>query len=210
MKKRALLIGINEYHLLGGLKYARQDAEAVAGALCSHCGFSDQEITVMSCRAEGATMGFSRYIEHALMDLTDCRELDLLVFGFWGHGFSPSPGKRYLCGMDTAEHDFERTAVSFDVVKAKLAQVQAANTLLLLDCCQNRPSGRAMSAEPMTVGEEATLAGLARDIQAAQRAEQKTMIPTVAILNACREGQKAYEWDTRKHGIFYSPFARRL
>ncbi len=202
MKKYALLIGINGYQLLGKVKYARQDAEAVAEALCRYYGFTDQDITLMSCRGEGATLGLSRYIEHALMSLTDMHDLGLLVFGFWGHGFSPAPGERYLCGVDTMADDLRRTAISFDVVKSKLAQVQAENTLLMLDCCQNRPAGRAAAAAPMTRGEEAALTSLARDIQVAQRDRRPKCIPTVAILNACGEGQKAYEWDSRGHGIF--------
>jgi len=202
MKKQALLIGVNQYHLLANLLYARQDAEAVAEALCKHCGFSGQDITLMTCQSEGASRGLSRYIEHALMNLTDERDVDLLIFGFWGHGFAPVPGRRYLCGVDTAENDLERTAISFDVVKAKLAQVGAADTLLLLDCCQNRPPGRSAAAEPMTEGEEAALASMARDIQAASREKVRDSVSTVAILNACCEGQRAYEWTQRGHGIF--------
>ena len=44
MKKQALLIGINEYQILPGLKYARQDAEAVADSLKQNYNFSDNEI----------------------------------------------------------------------------------------------------------------------------------------------------------------------
>ncbi|MCC5828476.1 MAG: caspase family protein, partial [Phycisphaeraceae bacterium] len=202
MRKRALLIGNDQYHLLSHLRYARQDAESFAEALCSCCGFTDQEVTVMSCGSSGGLLGLSRYIEHALARLADDRDLGLLVFGFWGHGFCPSPGRRYLCGIDTLEMDLERTAVSLDVVKAKLAQVQAQNTLLLLDCCQNKPGGRSAAADPMTDGEEAALSALARDIQVAQRRQSRVMIPTVAVLNACSEGQKAFEWESRGHGVF--------
>jgi len=201
MKKRALLIGLNNYHLLAELKYARQDAEAFADALRNYCGFTDHEITLMTCRSEKALLGFSLNIELALRHLIDCRDLDLLVFGFWGHGFSPVPGRRYLCGIDTNEDELERSAVSLDVVKGKLTQVQAENTLLILDCCQNRTSSRG-TAEPMTKGEESALAGMARDIRASRRKKSSTSIPTIAILNSCREGQKAYEWDSRSHGIF--------
>jgi len=207
MKRRALLIGVNQYHLLGRLSYARQDAEAVAKVLCQYGSFSDTDITLMTCQTEGACLGLSRYIEHALMDLREERGIDLLVFGFWGHGFAPVAGRRYLCGMDTVESDLERTAVSFDAVKAKLAQVGAVNTVVLLDCCQNHPAGRSVQAEPMTAGEEMALASMARDIQVAQRTECGVdRIPTVAILNACREGQKAYEWKEREHGVFTAHF----
>lgn len=202
MKKRALLIGINDYHLLGKLNFARQDAEATADALCQFCDFSTQDITLMSCHGEGATLGLSNYIEHALMDVAREPDVDMLVFGFWGHGFSPEAGKRYLCGLDTVEHDLERTAVNMDVVKAKLSQAGAKNTLLLLDCCQNKPAGRSASAPSMSAGEEQAFNSMARDISAAHKKDQDISIPTVAILNACREGQKAYEWEQREHGIF--------
>ena len=47
MKKQALLIGINEYQILPELKYARQDAEAVADALKQNYCFSDNEVMVV-------------------------------------------------------------------------------------------------------------------------------------------------------------------
>lgn len=204
MKRRALLIGVNQYHLLGKLSFARQDAEGFAESLCKYCGFTDQDITLMTCQSEGALIPLSRYIEHALMSLADESNVDLLVFGFWGHGFVADSSGRYLCGVDTVETDLERSAISMDVVKAKLTQVQATNTLLVLDCCQNRSVGRSAFADAMSPGEEAQLGAMARDIQAARRQQMEnvTSIPTVAILNACREGQRAYEWEARRHGIF--------
>lgn len=203
MKKHALLIGVNQYHLLGNLSYARQDADSFAEMLKKRCSFSDSEITLMTCCSSGATLANSRYIEYAMVDLTECRDLDLLIFGFWGHGFSPERGKRYLCGVDTVEKDLERTAVSLDLTKAKLGQVGAMNTLLILDCCQNRPAGRAGGTAVLEEGAELQLASMARDIQAAQGEDAGVeRVPTVAIMNSCREGQKAYEWDDRQHGVF--------
>ncbi len=199
--RKALLIGINDYDFLGELKYARQDAHAVSLALQQYCGFDGDEITIMCCDAAKNKKGLARYIEHAISSLRNHRELEMLVFGFWGHGFSPSPEQRYLCGIDTDEADLERTAVSFNFVCSQLAQVQAENTIILLDCCQNKPAGRG-TAETMTEGEEAALASIARDIQAAQKQTQKYTIPTVALLNACSEGQKAYEWPDKQHGVF--------
>ncbi len=202
MKRRALLIGINKYQTLGRLSYAKQDAEAFGEVLRRRYGFAGHDINLMTCDGEGTAAAFSHYIELALSDLTKTDGLDLLVFGFWGHGFSPEANKRYLCGVDTIIDHLERTAVSMDVVKAKLSQVGADNTLLVLDCCQNKPVGRAVDAQPLSRGQEAQLCSLARDIQAVRKTGTKLTIPTVAILNSCREGQKAYEWAQRQHGIF--------
>jgi len=57
MKKQALLIGLNEYQVLKKLKYARGDAEEFSHHLQRYCGFSEQDITLMSCRAEGGLRG---------------------------------------------------------------------------------------------------------------------------------------------------------
>ncbi len=43
---------------------------------------------------------------------------------------------------------------------------------------------------------------MARDIQAAQSERGVERIPTVAIMSACREGQRAYEWPDKAHGVF--------
>jgi len=205
MSKRALLIGLNKYYSLGELKYACQDAEAFAAALRDYCGFSEHEMTVMTCSSKGVLSGLSRYIEKSLTRLFEYREdLELFVFGFWGHGFAAGNGRRFLCGIDTDEDELERTAISLEVVKAKLAQVQAENTLLILDCCQNIPLGRGVNAEPMMQGEEKALTTLARDIHSSRRSQHFMLNPTVAVLNSCREGQKAYDWDERGHGIFTS------
>ncbi len=66
----------------------------------------------------------------------------------------------------------------------------------------NKPTGRSVEAETLSRGEEAELSSLARDIQTARRNESKLTIPTVAVLNSCREGQLAYEWEQREHRIF--------
>ncbi len=53
MKRRALLIGVNQYLPLGDLSYALQEAETVPEAPCKHCDSSSQDITLMTCQSEG-------------------------------------------------------------------------------------------------------------------------------------------------------------
>ena len=202
MKRRALLIGIDSYALLGDLKYARRDAEAFGSTLQEWCGFDPGDVTLMSCQAEGGLRAYSSYIERALDGLRQERDLDLLIVGFWGHGFAPDRGKRYLCGVETSENDLKRTAVPLEVVRAKLTQAQARDTLIILDCCQNRPAGRSADAKPVSQGEEAAMDNMARDIKTGRRKDAPFAMPTVAVLSSCCEGEKAYEWDQHQHGIF--------
>lgn len=200
MKKRALLIGINEYDFLGELSFARKDAQGFAAALRHHCGFSDNELTLMTCASRGGLRGLGDYMEVALGNLTKISGLDLLIFGFWGHGFAPD-GRRYLCGLDARDDDLERSAVSLDLVQARLAQTGALNTLLVLDCCQNRPAGRGAAVD-LEAGAEEQFAAMARDIQTSRKQASGKGVATTAIMNSCRVGQRAFEWEDREHGIF--------
>ncbi len=200
MKKQALLIGIDSYDFLGDLNYARNDAETLASDLVEFCNFSQDEITLMCCGVSGGLRAQSDYIEDLLSEHARLEDLDLYVFGFWGHGFIEEGNNRYLCSINTRQDRLARTAVSFDFVKSKLAQVSANNTLLVLDCCQARSAGRAGQQE-LSRGIEEDFQKVARLIQAEQPAV-RSVVPSIAILNSCRDGQLAYEWPEREHGIF--------
>ena len=93
MKRYALLVGINKYHTLGNLSYARQDAEAFKQTLCERYGFKPHEAQLMTCESGGASMALSAYLEDALDRVAKKTDLDLLVFGFWGHGFHSEDGR---------------------------------------------------------------------------------------------------------------------
>ena len=204
MKKRALLIGIDEYQLLQPLRYARNDAQQFAEVLQQHCGFDAEDIFLMTCQSKRGLFADAAIIEHALLNLQQETTLDLLIVGFWGHGFLTETGQRFLCGVNTLEHDLKRTAISLNVVKEKLSQIQACDTLVFLDCCQNRPAipGRGASAETLQQEDEAAFESMGRDIKAARQKQSFQRDPRFALLSACGAGQKAYEWEQREHGIF--------
>jgi len=126
----------------------------------------------------------------------------LFIFGFWGHGFRPSSGRHYLCGLDTSPDDLERSAIHLDVIKAKLCQIGARDTVIMLDSCQNRPPVVDRSGEVGVLEQGATkaLGDVARDISV--KSSSPNFAKTVAVLMACSEGQRAYEWKDRQHGIF--------
>ncbi|MBR0236468.1 MAG: SUMF1/EgtB/PvdO family nonheme iron enzyme [Thermoguttaceae bacterium] len=199
MKKQALLIGINEYQILPGLKYARQDAEAVADSLKQNYCFSDNEVMVLTDARPGLFKPTSRFIIQDHLDKLANQELDLFIFGFWGHGLFRN-GKRYLCPLDVMANRAEHQGLPFDELQELLAKIHAKNTCLILDCCQTiHDRGE---AETLTASDKESMENAARDIVFRRKQQIPDFQSNVAILNSCKEGQSAYEWDARQHGLF--------
>ncbi|MBR0238168.1 MAG: leucine-rich repeat protein [Thermoguttaceae bacterium] len=199
MKKQALLIGINEYQILPGLKYARQDAEAVADSLKQNYCFSDNEIMLLTDARPGLFKPTNRYIIQDHLEKLANQELDLFIFGFWGHGLFRN-GKRYLCPLDVMTARAEYQGLPFDELQELLANIHAKNTCLILDCCQTiHDRGE---AETLTAFDQTSMENAARDIVFRRKTQIPNFQSNVAILNSCKEGQSAYEWDARQHGLF--------
>ncbi|MDO4568861.1 MAG: SUMF1/EgtB/PvdO family nonheme iron enzyme [Planctomycetia bacterium] len=204
MKKMAFLFGINRYSPpLVDLKYARQDAEAVAEVLKKCYEFSDDDVVLATCE-----QGVRPFTKHNILRCFDpeilrCSEwkeaLDLLIVGFWGHGVWRD-GKRYLCPMGTMLEHVESLALSLQELRDAIRKIPAKNVCIILDCCQSRIDSRD--------GEAPALEPRARDIVMQTFAPKKldlggeTVSQTVAILNSCSEGERAYEWGEKSHGFF--------
>ncbi|MBR5710785.1 MAG: SUMF1/EgtB/PvdO family nonheme iron enzyme [Thermoguttaceae bacterium] len=199
MKKQALLIGINQYQILPELKYARQDAEAVEQALKQNYCFSDDEVMLLTDARPGLFKPTNSLIILSHLEKLANQELDLFIFGFWGHGVVRN-GKRYLCPLDVMPSAVEKLGVPFDELMNHLSKIRAKNTCLILDCCQKvHDRGE---EEVFTSADQTAFENAARDIVLRRKETTPEFVSNVAILNSCKEGQAAYEWDNRKHGIF--------
>ncbi len=207
MKKQALLIGINNYSGTGSLhnlRFARQDAEAVSAALQAYYGFSEDEITLMTCQQTGMlSPATPELILNQLRPDMFPEPLDLFIFGFWGHGIWDSD-VRYLCPMTTLENNLSESGMPLGEVTRRVAELPIHNSCFILDCCQNL-SGRGAAAY-MPEDEIETCQNLGRNIVLNKKYAKPQSGPVferkTAILNSCRPGEIAYEWDDKKHGIF--------
>ena len=190
MKKYALLIGIDRYHLLSGLKFCKSDARSMAEVLRANWGFEEHEITLMTEDTQvGGLRPLSAYVQRRLESLP--KELDLLVVGFWGHGFSNGDGERFLCCLETLPEDIERTSISRSALLEGCRQAGAKACCVLLDCCQNQALGRDIVLAPVRENESNSLTHRLAAFSA-----------PIAVLNSCSSGEHAYEWEARQHGIF--------
>ncbi len=199
MKKQALLIGINQYQILPGLKYARQDAEAVEQALKQNYCFSDNEILLLTDAKPGLFKPTDRDLIQDHLEKLANQDLDLFIFGFWGHGLFRN-GKRYLCPMIVKSDRVERQGLPFDELQELISNIHAKNTCMILDCCQTiHDRGE---VETLTISDQDIMENAARDIVLRRKEQIPDFQSNVAILNSCKEGQASYEWDERKHGLF--------
>lgn len=199
MKKQALLIGINDYQILPELKYARQDAEAVEQSLKQNYCFSDNDVMLLTDAKPGLLKPTSRRIILTHLEKLANQELDLFIFGFWGHGVVRN-GQRYLCPLNAMSDSIEDDGVPFDDLMNILTKIRAKNMCLILDCCQKVHDRGEM--ETFTSEDQKVIENAARDIVLRRKENEPEFVSNVAILNSCKEGQSAYEWDKRKHGIF--------
>ena len=199
MKKQALLIGINEYQILPTLKYARQDAEAVADSLKQNYCFSENEVMLLTDDRPGLFKPTDKYIIQDHLEKLAKQDLDLFIFGFWGHGLFRN-GKRYLCPLNVMGNRAEVQGLPFDELQELLSRIHAKNTCMILDCCQTiHDRGE---AETLTASDKDSMENAARDIVLRRKTQIPDFQSNVAILNSCKEGQSAYEWDARQHGLF--------
>ncbi|MBR5162290.1 MAG: caspase family protein [Thermoguttaceae bacterium] len=200
MNKQAFLIGINQYAALPELKYARQDAEAVEQALKQNYSFSDNEVMLMTDAKPGLFKPFNKRVIQMHLENLANQELDLFIFGFWGHGLFRN-GERYLCPLDVMNVDVEESGFSFTELQRLLSKIRAKNTCMILDCCQTIHDSRG-EAETLTIADQTNMENAARDIVLRRKEQYPEFVSNVAILNSCKEGQRSYEWDKRQHGIF--------
>ena len=224
MNKYAVLIGINDYQDLGDLQFAVSDVQAFSDSLQRNYGFKPEEITVMTSDSpEQSLQPLNPASIKSQLDrvreifIAKKEPLDLLVFGFWGHGLwakdKVGQERRFLCPMGFNERPeyFFDTALPLADVQEKLSSIPAKDTWVVLDCCQNDFSGARSAGAAMSEQEQASLEFLARDIGIRRKEEYSTsndvrefgnLDGVTLIFNSCSKGQKAYEWPEKRHGLF--------
>ena len=150
-KNWAIVIGINDYDNLQGLKYAQRDAEVMAGWFKDEAQFD--KVFVFTNNSPPIyetnppipttpTFGHVRRFLRAQFENTErslLRSGDNLWFFFAGHG-KRYRDKDYLMLADSDPGDLEYTAISVDYVTQRLRRSGADNVVLVLDACRDEGS----------------------------------------------------------------------
>ncbi|MFO0809830.1 MAG: caspase family protein [Gemmataceae bacterium] len=193
-KKYALLVGVKDYKGtdLQSLKYTENDVEELAGILRAS-GY--RRVTLLT-----QSEAFSRKNDDFFPTADNVRDnlkamlaerqpADTVFIAFAGHGVQlKEPAGMFFCPQKSDLAD-PRTLVALDDVYAALKECKAGTRLLVVDACRNDPM----------VGRSATVANLA----SATRPELPKPPGGVAALFSCSAGERAFESDKHKHGIFF-------
>ena len=188
-KNWAIAIGINEYENLSPLKYAKQDAEAMAAWFKQEANFDEDYVFLFTEDSPPIyqahppiptepTYGHLRRFLRAQFEEPLLNPGDNLWFFFAGHG-ERHRDKDYLMLCDTDPGDIEHTAISVEYVTQRLRRSGADNVVLFLDACRDEKS---RSRGGLGIGEEKHQG--------------------VITFYSCTANQKSWEFDELQHGSF--------
>lgn len=193
-RRYAVLVGVKEYdrNQLRSLPYPENDVTELAEVLKTS-GFRRVELLTQTEGAKRSrALPLAKTIRETLLGvLEDRSQSDLVVVAFAGHGVQFRGEKEhYFCPMDAVLTD-RSTLISLSNVYKQLEQSKAGTKLLIVDACRNDP-----------------LAGNARDggdakLESLTRPQLPDPPGGVAAFFSCSAGQRAFEDESLKHGVFF-------
>src|SRR5262245_30192264 len=192
----ALLVGVRKYHPneLRDLPYAEADVEGLAKTLRT-AGYLPENVVLMTQSAAARDLRFApeaaKIRSELKLLLRNRNREDTILVAFAGHGVQfRDEAEVYFCPADARLGD-KATLVSLSEVYRELQRCPARVKVLLADACRNDP-----------------LADHSRS-RATVRLESSTR-PAVAeppagliALFSWSEGERAFEHDELKHGVFF-------
>jgi len=185
----ALLIGVNDYAQFKKLRYCEYDVEALRDTLVG-AGFPKDNVFMVSSAAKGVqNQPIRATIQRQLkVVLGMAEEGDMVVVSFSGHGIHIS-GRTYLCPSEANEEDPAGTMIPLTFVFDELSRCGASQKMLWIDACRNDPR-RVGSRE----AHAKSLSGISRSLVSPPEG--------ILVLASCKEGEKSWEHDEFKHGVF--------
>ena len=180
-KRRALIIGANNYQNLGKLNYANSDAERFRDALIKGFGFKSDSIRFISDAPESLIRPVAATILSELDSILKDPVLDkgdLFILYFSGHGMATPKGD-YLCSTDSKSSDVETTGLPVTELVQRLVKAKLRNVVILADACR--------AGEKNEFGSEL--------FEQARKAN-------IAVMLGCSPGQKSFEAPQFQSGAF--------
>jgi hypothetical protein len=183
----ALLVGVNNYQhaKLAPLKFAVNDVTELSDIL-KPAGYRVVLLTDDTGRKNGKLAPTRSNINQQLnLLLRSCKSGDTVIVALAGHGLQFGERKEaYFCPADGRPFaDETATLVSISHVYTEIDKSFAGVKVLFIDACRNDPTpgrGRGLDADSAPSPPKG-----------------------VAALFSCSAGQRAFEHDSLKHGVFF-------
>ena len=195
-KKFALLVGVRQYdqNELRSLPYSETDVTEL-GRILKEADYQADNVVLLT-----QTLGAEnvRFLPLAANIRKELRLLlrnrgpgDSVLIAFAGHGVQfKKNDDQYFCPMDAKLAD-KNTLISIGEVYKELEKCRASVRLLLVDACRNNPrTDRARSAGEV-------------EIESVTRPPAQDPPGGVAALFSCKGGEKAFEHEELRHGVFF-------
>ncbi len=187
-RRWAVIVCVNDYDDAGipDLRFCEADGQLLAGVLSEECGYNPRDVVML---VSGAT---SSSMRPTLANIrTELRFLarraqadDVVLVYFSGHGYLDDNGRGYLLPEDCRRDNLEGSTLPTAELRECLADCPARGKLLVLDCCH--AGGKGLQVDP--TGEE--LGTVFRET------------PGLLTLASCRAGERSWEWEHKRHGLF--------
>lgn len=164
MVKVALLIGVSEYEFtLNPLPAATKDVQVVKEVLQNPeiGGFNEADINTLR-NPEPQKM---REAMEALFANPSCKEDDLLLLYFSGHGFvDENNGALHLASYSTKRESLKSTAIPAEFIHGLMGASRSKQQVVILDCCYSGAFAQGMLAKGGEVNLMSQLGGQGRAV----------------------------------------------
>jgi WD40 repeat protein len=196
-EKFAFLVGVRQYLAteLKSLQYAEQDVRDLSKVLLAS-GYKPDNVVLMTQSQAAENLRYApegakirQELDGILEDLT---EEDSVIVALAGHGVQfRGEDRSYFCPADAKLANRE-TLIALDEIYEKLNKCGAGFKLLMVDACRNDPLANASRSR-----EEV-------ELESVTRPQIRKPPGGVAAFFSCSEGEKAFEHDELKHGVFFN------
>jgi formylglycine-generating enzyme required for sulfatase activity len=199
--KWALLVGIDKYENdISPLRFSVADVKEVRRALVENAGFPPDNVFLMTSDAPGGINVPTHINVIKRLDglASKVGPHDTFLLYFSGHGYNRN-GRHFLATVNTDPASVETlmlSSIPVELLQEKLKKIRAHRSIFIIDACRNDPEVSRGDEDNLRTKEFSKGFEIAAE-SVAQKGEAGS-----AVFFACSEGERAYEWTEKGHGVF--------